>query len=57
MARAVYFADFGEGFIQVVGQWVGGGEDLAAGFVAVAAGGANKFLDTPTCLVLDPVMR
>jgi hypothetical protein len=50
--------DLGQRVAEVVGQWVGGGEGLASGFDlhgAVAAGGADEFLDAPVGLVLDVV--
>ena len=50
--------DFCDRIAQVVGHWVGGSQDLPSGLDlhgAVAPGGANEFLDTPTSLGLDPM--
>ena len=47
-----------EGFAEVVGYGVGGGEGSLSGAdrdCAVAAPGTDEFLDAPAWLVLDPV--
>jgi hypothetical protein len=46
-----------EGLAEVVGDGVGGGEDVVAGLDfdgAVSAGGSDEFADGPAGLVLDP---
>jgi hypothetical protein len=46
-----------DGVCEVLGQWVFSRDGLLAGFDldrAVAACGADEFLDGPTGLVLDP---
>jgi hypothetical protein len=52
-------ADLGQRVAEVVGLWVGGGEGLASGFDlhgAVAAGGADEFLDAPAGARCGPGM-
>ena len=46
-----------EGLAEVVGEGVGGGDDVLAGLDlngAAAAGGLNEFPDRPACLRFDP---
>jgi hypothetical protein len=50
-------ADGFDGSAEVVGEGVGGGDDVGACLDlhgAVAAGGLDELADGPACLVLDP---
>src|ERR1700722_19901917 len=57
LVRTGSAVDTVEGFAEVVGERVGGGDDVGAGlnfYGAVAAGGLDEFADGPAGLVFDP---
>jgi hypothetical protein len=55
--KSIGVVDGAEGLAEVVGDWIGGGQDVLAGLdldLAVAAGGLDELPDRPAGLRLDP---